>query len=80
MAREQRAYPMACRSLYCGEVACPSTCPHLPELQAFKEWKERTNAEPVSIWSPCIYEGISDRQVRWEDIPPVPSTIPVGFA
>lgn len=59
MATEQRAYPMACRSLFCGEVACPADCPHLPQLQAFHQWKERTNARQVDpIWAPTIWQAV----------------------
>jgi hypothetical protein len=58
MAREQRAFPMACRSLYCGETSCPATCPHLAELEAFREWKQRTNAQRVDpIWAPTIWQA-----------------------
>ena len=52
-----RTYPMPCRSLHCGEILCPATCPHLPELEAFKAWKQRTNAhQPDPIWSPTIWQ------------------------
>lgn len=59
MAFTQRAYPMACRSLYCGELGhCPATCPNLPERLAFLEWKERTNARQVDpIWAPTIWQA-----------------------
>jgi hypothetical protein len=77
--REQRAYPMACRSLYCGETSCPATCPELPELQAFKAWRDRTRAQPISQWHPCIYEGVTEEPGPWP-LTPVPSTIPLGFA
>lgn len=53
-----RAYPMSCRSLYCGEINCPATCPHLPELQEFKAWQQRTDAkQPDAIWSPTIWQA-----------------------
>jgi hypothetical protein len=55
---ETRHYPMACRSLYCGEVSCPATCSNLPELQAFKAWKDRTKAVQADpIWSPGYYKA-----------------------
>ena len=53
----KRTYPMWCRSLYCGETACPETCQHLPELQEFKAWQQRTSAhQPDPIWSPTIWQ------------------------
>lgn len=56
-AARLRTYPMPCRSLYCGEILCPATCPHLPELEAFRAWKQRTNAhQPDPIWSPTIWQ------------------------
>lgn len=52
-----RTYPQWCRSLSCGETACPAGCPHLPELQEFKAWQQRTNAhQPDPIWSPTIWQ------------------------
>jgi hypothetical protein len=55
---ETRFYPMNCRSLHCGEVSCPATCPNLPELQAFKAWRERTGAVKADhIWSPNCYKA-----------------------
>jgi hypothetical protein len=58
--REQRAYPLNCRSLYCGEIGryCPATCQHLPELQEFLDWVIRTQAQPVDpVWSPTIWQA-----------------------
>jgi len=59
MALAQRAYPMACRSLYCGELGhCPATCPHLGEKQEFVDWVIETHAQPVDpIWSPNIWQA-----------------------
>jgi hypothetical protein len=57
---ELRTYPQFCRSLYCGETTCPETCQHLPELQAFKTWKQQTNAkQPDPVWSPTIWLATS---------------------
>lgn len=54
----KRTYPLWCRSLYCGETVCPEACQHLPELQEFKAWQQRTNAhQPDPIWCPTIWEG-----------------------
>ncbi len=59
MATEQRAYPMACRSLLCGETTCPADCPNLPALQAFNAWRERANARQVDpIWAPTIWQAV----------------------
>jgi hypothetical protein len=82
MARhlEQRAYPMACRSLYCGETNCPATCSELPALQEFKAWRSRTNAQPISQWHPCIYEGVTDADPSQQRLTPMPAQIPLGFA
>ena len=56
MAATTRSYPMSCRSMFCGEVSCPATCPHLAELQEFKAWKKANNAvQSDPIWSPSIY-------------------------
>lgn len=66
MART-RFVPMPCQSLYCGEIVCSATCPHLPELQAFHAWQQRTNAyQPDPIWSPTA----------WREGPPSPMPEP----
>jgi hypothetical protein len=55
---ETRFYPMACQSLYCGETVCSASCPELPALEAFKAWRDRTNAtRPDPIWSPTAYRA-----------------------
>lgn len=52
-----RIYPQWCRSLYCGETACPAGCPHLAELEEFKAWQQRTNARQADpIWSPTVWQ------------------------
>lgn len=54
----KRHYPMACRSLLCGETSCPNTCPHLPELEDFRAWQHRTHArQPDPIWCPGVWES-----------------------
>jgi len=51
-----RFFPMPCRSLYCGKTTCPASCEHLPELQAFKAWQQRTSAhQPDPIWTPAAW-------------------------
>ena len=59
MAHEQRAYPMACRSLYCGQTGfCPTDCPHLPEKQAFLAWVVDNRAQVVDpVWAPTIWQA-----------------------
>lgn len=53
-----RFYPMCCQSMYCGETACPASCPNLPILRDFQEWKRRTKAvQPDPIWSPTAYQA-----------------------
>lgn len=53
---ETRVYPICCTSAYCGKIDCPPTCRNLPELRSFKEWRERTDAQPADrIWSPLVY-------------------------
>jgi hypothetical protein len=55
---QTRSYPLSCRSLYCGETACPKTCPHLAELQEFKAWRTETGAvQPDPIWAPTLWKA-----------------------
>lgn len=57
MTPRSRAYPLACRSLYCGELSCSATCHHLPELEAFRAWQQRTGAHQQDpIWCPTIWQ------------------------
>ena len=57
MNRRTRAFPLACRSLYCGETSCPATCQHLPELEAFQAWQQQTSARrPDPIWCPTVWQ------------------------
>lgn len=59
MAREQRVYPINCRSLYCGELGhCPASCPHLPEKLAFVEWVISKQARVVDpVWAPTVWQA-----------------------
>jgi|ETNvirnome_2_300_1030623.scaffolds.fasta_scaffold01603_4 hypothetical protein len=55
MNERTRTYPDCCTSAYCGAAECDG-CPNLPTLEAFKAWRERTQAvvrDP--IWSPLSY-------------------------
>lgn len=60
MTTTQRAYPMACRSLYCGETdrngeTCRN-CENRPALDEFEAWRAAHAAVPVDpVWSPCLY-------------------------
>lgn len=56
---QKQAYPMACRSINCGELGhCPATCPHLEEKQAFCDWVIKHQARQVDpIWAPTIWQA-----------------------
>jgi hypothetical protein len=59
---ETRFYPINCRSMYCGETdadgAACLNCPNRPELDAFKEWRQRTKAvQPDPVWSPGAWRS-----------------------
>jgi hypothetical protein len=55
---ELRVYPAACTAAFCGRLTCPTGCSALPQLEAFKAWRERTNAEqPDPIWTPTVYRA-----------------------
>lgn len=54
----ERYYPIDCQSAYCGRTECPSTCKHLPKLNEFKEWRDRTKAvRPDPIWFPTWWQS-----------------------
>jgi hypothetical protein len=52
-----KRYPTTCISMYCGKSGADChDCPDYPHLEAFNEWKERTNAVCVDeVWSPLVY-------------------------
>ena len=52
-APETRYYPTSCTSAYCGKIECPATCRNLPDLEAFKAWREQRAAVRLDeTWSP----------------------------
>jgi hypothetical protein len=54
---ETRTYPQGCTSAFCGRTDCTG-CPKLPQLEAFKAWRERTAAVQADhIWSPNVYRA-----------------------
>jgi hypothetical protein len=53
-----RHYPMACRSINCGQTQCPAGCPELPALQRFQAWQRATEAtQPDPVWAPTYWEA-----------------------
>jgi len=50
-----RVYPTCCTSAFCGRIECTG-CANKPTLDAFKAWRDASNAKPADpIWSPNVY-------------------------
>ena len=48
-----RVYPTSCTSAFCGRVDCTG-CRHLPDLEAFKRWREE-RAAVADTWNTTVY-------------------------
>lgn len=52
---ETRSYPFTCRSSSCARTSCDA-CPFLPELDAFKAWRDARAAVRLDeTWAPGVW-------------------------